>query len=452
MAKPQPLKNIPKDTEAEKHFLTAVIYEPERFEEAMSKYQLSSEDFFDERNRITFEFVQSMIAEGVKEISAPRILTMARQTGKDNLIDRMYIVELVSNAVNAIDATYYASVIKQHSQMRTGLSSTERFAEVLYSHPDEQSFNQALAQLENETHALIDNVTDTAHKGPRLAWDVYGTWYADAEERKARGEDVGGVKTGFTGLDNVITGLKPGTMNIIAAQPGVGKSALGINIMTNIAKNPAVRKPVMIFSLEMTAEQVVWRIVSSFTNIPVQKFDNFKLTDADKCRIQEMNRRPCEIDALHQKLYIDDDGYMTPQIMRQRCRRISERCGGLAAILVDHVQIMNGDRKSYNNDVTKYAEISRQLKIISKEFKCPVVVLSQLSRKIDDRKDHEPKNTDLKETSGLEQDADLIIFIQRDMSDPECGEARLKITKNRHGSLGEVNLAYIGKLTMFQNL
>ncbi len=445
------LKQPPRDTKTEVNFLASVISEPKSYDDAMQKYPLTSEDFFDERNRITFEYIQAMLAEGVTQISSERLKAIARAAGTEEKFDGHFLISLFDNRSFPSDAPYYASVIKKYSQIRSGIAAAEKFSDELYNHPDDQAFNQALAQVENDIHALVDNVTDTAHKGPRLAIDAFTEWYIDAEERRARGENAGGVKTGFTGLDNVITGLKDGTMNIFAAQPGVGKSALGLNILANIAKTPNLTKPVVVFSLEMTTWQVIWRIVSSFTGIPVKTFDNNKLTDGDKGRIQAMMHRPSEIDALTKNLYIDDDGYMTPGIIRQRCRRLFERHGGLSAIMVDHVQIMNGDRKSYNNDVGKYAEISRQLKIISKEFKCPVIVLSQLSRKIDDRKDHEPKNSDLKETSGLEQDADLICFIQRDQKVKD-GEAKLKITKNRHGSLGEVNLAFNSELTMFKNL
>ncbi len=448
----QKLRQPPRDTKSEVNLLASIISEPDRYDEVMQKYPLTADDFFDERNRIVFNFIQTMLAEGVTLISAERLRAMARVAGVEQKInDHDFFISLFANNSFPADAVFYASVIKRYSQIRSGIATAEKFSEELYNHPDDQAFNQALAQLENDTHSLIDNVTDIAHKGPQLAWNVFADWYKEAEESRKRGEDAGGVKTGFTGLDNVITGLKPGTMNIFAAQPGVGKTALGLNILANIAKTPNLRKPVVVFSLEMTAWQVIWRVVSFFTAIPIKRFQNNKLTEGDKGRIDAMTRRPSEVEALVKNMFIDDDGYMTPGIIRQRCRRLFERYGGLSAIMVDHVQIMNGDRKSYNNDVTKFAEISRQLKIISKEFKCPVIVLSQLSRKIDDRKDHEPKNSDLKETSGLEQDADLICFIQRDPKN-ETGEAKLKITKNRHGSLGEVNLAFNGELTMFSNL
>lgn len=444
------LRQPPHDEKVELNFLTCITEDTARYDAAMKMYPLTADDFFNERNRIAFGYIQTAIADGAKQVNGDRLLAMSRAAGTEHKVDTKYCLDVVTNTALVSDATYYAGLIKHYSKKRQGISIAEKFLDAAYEPGDEKAFQLAFANLESEAYRSINESNDERHIGPRLSCDIYTAWLQDAREKMARGESAAGVATGFTGLDNLITGLKPGTMNIFAAQPGVGKTALGLNIIENMLKNPAVRYPAVVFSIEMSAEQIVWRVVSAFTNVPVQHFQNFKLTDGDVGRLANFFNRPQEVEVLA-KLYIDDDSTMTPNTISQRCRRIVDRCGGISAIMVDHVQIMSGDQKSYQSDVSKYGEISRQLKGISKDFKCPVIVLSQLSRKIDDRKDHEPKNSDLKETSCLEQDADLICFIQRDMSNPENGQARLKITKNRHGAMGDVELAYYNNLTLFAN-
>ncbi len=448
------LKAPPKNIDAEKYFLGACFQDRSVFDRNQASSQpLKSEMFFNGANRLIFESFISMATKGdFKTFDPLAVKVIIERTGLIERCPMAYISQVFSTLPQMESGEYYASVVKDYYDRRCVLALNEEISDRIYDAPlddEDNSMPVLLGEFESRIQKLQDELAKTDDNRPQSVYEIFQDWKQRAEEQERLGISARGVKTGFTDLDNVIGGLRPGTMNIIAAQPGVGKTALGLNIIENIVCSEDVKDPAIVFSLEMTKDMIMWRVLSALTNVPVKAFQNSELSDADKGRIENaMNKYEY---AVRYKLIVDDHGKMTPALMRQACRRLRDRVGGISCILVDHVQIMQGDEKSYSNDVRQYADISRKLKILSKDFKCPVIVLSQLSRKIDDRKDHEPKNSDLKETSGLEQDADLIAFIQRDMENPENGQARLKITKNRHGGLATIDLSYNNELTLFGN-
>lgn len=451
MSKKEKLKVPPYDLDAETYFLNICMNDGEMFDKSLAKVPLIADMFFSGANRIVFDCINTLYNDGKKTFDPVVIINMIDRQGNLSKCPRAHVLEIFNAPPRIDSAIYFAEVIKDNYDRRSTLAVLDDISERVYQRPMDEDKNllpMLLGEAESKLHRLQDQVALNDEHGPENVKDICTRWYKEKCEQAAHGVNLSGIKTGFTDLDKIITGLRPGTMNIFAAQPGVGKTAIGLNLLENIVCSDDVKEPAIIFSLEMTKEMMMHRILANLSHIPVETFQDFKLTasDADKM-MQTISKYEY---ALKYKLLIDDTGRMTPSLIRQRCRRIADRVGGVSCILVDHVQIMHGDERTYSNDVRQFADISRSLKIISKDFKCPVIVLSQLSRKIDDRKDHEPKNSDLKETSGLEQDADLICFIQRDTT-VQNGEARLKITKNRHGSLGEVKLGYYNKLTSFMN-
>lgn len=451
MSKQKQLKTPPYDPDAEIYFLSICMSDGESFDKSLAKVPLTAEMFFNGANRIVFDCINTLYNEGKRTFDPVVIINMIDRQGKLSKCPRTHVLDILNAPPRIDSAQYFAEVIKDNYDRRSTLAVLEDISERVYQKsPDEEKdmLPMLLGEAESKLHRLQDQVAVSDEHGPENVTAICNRWYQEKRDQLAHGVNLSGIKTGFTGLDKIITGLRPGTMNIFAAQPGVGKTAIGLNLLENIVCSDDVKEPAIVFSLEMTKEMMMHRILSNLSHIPVEAFRNFELTESDTEKmLQTLSKYEY---ALKYKLLIDDSGRMTPSLIRQRCRRIADRVGGVSCILVDHVQIMHGDERTYSNDVRQFADISHSLKIISKDFKCPVIVLSQLSRKIDDRKDHEPKNSDLKETSDLEQDADLICFIQRDTT-VQNGMARLKVTKNRHGSLGEVELGYYNKLTSFMN-
>lgn len=446
--------DIVADIEAEKHFLSAVFYKGANFTYSQTKVPLSYDMFYSKANQVVFLCIQTMADRGAKDFSPSLILDYAKRTNTLKYLPggMAYLSDLQNLPTTAPeDAEIYAKNIFDDYTRRKGILALKASVDMLeIRSEDENDVQHKLLEAERLLHEVQDGASIIEASGPKTLNKIAIDWWTKVEAVKKSGSNFQGLKTGFYCLDNIITGLRPGTMNIIAAQPGVGKTALAVNMLTNIVTSNECTGPVVFFSLEMTSEMLLWRVLSQLTEVPVKKLQNNEITKSDEDKLTKAFSK--HLENFQKKFYIDESGYMKPALIRQRCRRIADRAGvGISCIVIDHVQIMNGDKNNYNNDVSKYAEISRSLKIISKEFNCPVIVLSQLSRKIDDRKDHEPKNSDLKETSGLEQDADLIVFIQRDMSDPDSCRAQLKITKNRHGALGTVELYYNKECTLFKN-
>ena len=273
----------------------------------------------------------------------------------------------------------------------------------------------------------------------------------------ALGSKMRGISTGFSGLDNLTSGLQGGSLNIIAARPGVGKTSFAMNIVENIAMNPDNHKPALVFSLEMPAEQIALRMLSTFGRVPMKDLSLGNVTPAQWHDIvrKVVLLADNEGDVRKNKLYIDDSGDLTPLELRSRARKIAADNGGLSVIMVDYIQLMKGQTKAENRSL-EVGEISRSLKLLAKELNVPVLALSQLNREVEGRKDHRPMNSDLRESGSLEQDADLILFLHRESlykdrnaSDVDESSAKLIVSKNRNGATGDIELQFQGAYTAF---
>jgi replicative DNA helicase len=259
--------------------------------------------------------------------------------------------------------------------------------------------------------------------------------------------DVTGISTGFTEMDKMTSGFQRGELIIIAGRPSMGKTTLAINIAENAAIGNQV--PAAIFSMEMSAEQLSFRMLSSIGRINQSRLRNGRLLDEDWPRVDSavsmMSNAP---------IFIDDGGSLTPTEVRSRSRRL-KREHGLGLIVVDYLQLMQVSG-TVENRATEISEISRSLKALAKELDVPVIALSQLNRSVEQRNDKKPVMSDLRESGALEQDADLIVFIYReevyDRETPRKGVADIIIGKQRNGPVGEFQLTFLGEYTRFENL
>jgi replicative DNA helicase len=262
--------------------------------------------------------------------------------------------------------------------------------------------------------------------------------------------DVTGVPTGFYDLDRMTAGFQAGDLIVLAARPSMGKTALAINIAENVALQEGL--PVAVFSMEMGAAQLAVRIVGSIGRIDQGHLRTGKLTDEEWPRLTEAIEKLRTI-----SLHIDESAGLTSSELRANARRLARQCGQLGLIVVDYLQLMSGSASSDENRATELGEISRGLKMLAKELKCPVIALSQLNRSVETRPDKRPMMSDLRESGAIEQDADIIMFIYRDEyytkdACKEPGVAEVIIAKQRNGPTGTVKLAFLKPITKFENL
>jgi replicative DNA helicase len=273
----------------------------------------------------------------------------------------------------------------------------------------------------------------------------------DKIERLYRNKDpITGIPTGYTDLDKLTAGLQDSDLIIVAARPSMGKTALALNFAEHAVMNAdADDGVVLFFSMEQPAEQLIMRLLSSLGHIDQTRMRTGELGDDDWPRFSSAVSQLKD-----KKLFIDDTAALTPNDIRTRARRVSREMGGLKMILVDYLQLMRS-ATAYDNRATEISEISRSLKAIAKEMKCPVVALSQLNRSLENRPDKRPHMSDLRESGAIEQDADVIFFIYRDEvyneDSQDKGLAEIIIGKQRNGPIGSVKLTFIGNLTKFEN-
>ena len=268
------------------------------------------------------------------------------------------------------------------------------------------------------------------------------------EELYNTGGDITGLTTGFIDLDRMTSGLQPSDLVIVAGRPSMGKTSFAMNLIENAAL--ASDRPLMVFSMEMPAEQLVIRMLSSLGRIDQGRVRTGKLEQDDWPKLASATEK-----LKGTQVFIDDTPALTPTELRSRIRKLVREQGDLGMVMVDYLQLM---RVAGSNEgrTAEISEISRSLKAIAKEFKCPVVALSQLNRSLEQRPNKRPVNSDLRESGAIEQDADVIMFIYRDEvyneDSPDKGVAEIIIGKQRNGPIGTCRLSFQGQFTRFENL
>ena len=265
------------------------------------------------------------------------------------------------------------------------------------------------------------------------------------EKRSKSDSDIPGISPGFHELDRQLTGLNKSDLILVAARPGMGKTAFALNLALNGAK--ASQKDVVVFQLEMSRDQLASRFLSSQAMVDSQKLKTGSLDQDDWMKIARASNVLSKL-----RIYVDDNPAITVAEIKAKCRRLGD---GLGMIVIDYIQLMQSGGKRNENRVQEVAEISRSLKIMAKELNVPVVCLSQLSRAAENRADKRPMLSDLRESGAIEQDADIVMFIYRDdYYDAESEDkniAEIIIAKNRHGSTGTTTLQWVGQYTTFSN-
>jgi len=357
-----------------------------------------------------------------------------------------YLAELAQNTPSASNIRAYAQVVRERSALRRLIEAAQAIAESGFNPEGRTSLD-----LIDEAERLIMQVSEQGRRagGPEGVNPLLRKALERIEELFNSGGDITGLSTGFADLDGYTSGLQAADLVIVAGRPSMGKTSFAMNLVENAAL--AQELPILVFSMEMPAEQLIIRMLSSVGRIDQKRIRTGKLEQEDWPKLTAAMNKLKDV-----PLFIDDTPALTPTELRSRVRKVArENRNQLGMIMVDYLQLMQVAGFSEGR-TAEISEISRSLKALAKEFNCPVVALSQLNRSLEQRPNKRPVNSDLRESGAIEQDADVIMFIYRDEvyneETPDKGVAEIILGKQRNGPIGICRLAFIGEYTRFENL
>lgn len=396
-------------------------------------------DFYRDDHRRIFGHIRKMVETG-KQID---VLTLSESIERSNESDQTgglgYLGEIANATPSVANIRGYAEIVADHSARRRLAAVATQIDALAHGRGD------ARCAIDEAQRLLID-IADAgpSRSEPTAIGALLGAVIDDMETRSASGSSIAGLSTGFIDLDRKLSGLHSGDLIILAGRPAMGKTALALNIAENVA---TAGKPALVFSLEMSDKQLATRSVASLGSVSMERMLNGRLLDSDWDGITAALGR------LHEApLIIDESGGLTVTQMTARARRVMRR-QGLALIVIDYLQLMRGEGNNRNEEL---GDLTRRLKLMAKELRVPVIVLSQLSRKVEERTNKRPLMSDLRESGAIEQDADLILMVYRDeyynAGSPDAGTAEVLITKHRMGATGEVRLTFQGEFSRFRDL
>ena len=429
----------PQNNEAEQSVIGAILIENEALLKAIEI--VKPEDFYRESHRLIF---LSMI-ELFEKNEPTDYITLTEHLRKKNKLEEVggasYLTTLCEQIPTAANVEYYAKIVKEKSVLRRLIYCATEIATRGYSNLDE------VGELLDFAEKSIFDITEEQIKSSVYPLkEILKTSFKAIENLYNKKELITGVATGFTELDQMTSGFQPSDLIIIAGRPSMGKTAFALNIAHNAAYESKV--PIVVFSLEMSKEQLALRMLCSEARVDAHKMRSGFLSESDWPKLTRAAGKLSET-----KIFIDDTAGMGVLEMRAKARRLKSE-HGLGMVIVDYLQLMKG-RGSIDSREQEISDISRSLKALAKELKVPVIALSQLNRRVEDRAVKKPQLADLRESGAIEQDADVILFLYRDeVYNPDSqdkGSAEIIIGKQRNGPTGEIRLAFIDRYTRFEN-
>lgn len=437
------LKVLPHDIQAEQSVLGSIFIKPDKMIE-VAEY-LKPDDFYRPAHKILFKAMVSLADRG-EAIDIVTIKSSLESTDELGMVGGIsYIAEVVNAVPTSSHAEHYAKIVAKKAQLRSIIGNLSDSIGNAYD--EDMDIDEIIAKAER---SLIEVSQATNKSSFRPIHDVLLENHAKIEERSNNTSQITGIETGFYDFDKLTTGLHEDQLIVLAARPAMGKTALALNIAQNVATKS--NKVVAVFSLEMGAESLVERMLSAEGTIINHHIRTGNLTVNEWQRLIYAQGQLAEA-----PIFIDDTAGVKITDIRARARRLSQETDGLGLIVIDYLQLIQGSRS--DNRQQEVSEISRQLKIIAKELKVPVIALSQLSRGVEQRNDKRPIMSDLRESGSIEQDADIVAFLYRDAyyqdkkeGQPENDITELIIRKNRHGNLGTVKLYFHKEYTKFSSV
>ncbi|MEE8057632.1 MAG: replicative DNA helicase [Pseudomonadales bacterium] len=437
------LKVPPHSIEAEQSVLGGLMIANHAWDDVAD--QVGPSDFYRGSHRQIFIQMAKLV-----EASEPvDVITLSEALNNNDELEQVgglpYLAELAKNTPSAANIRAYAKVVRERASLRSLINVANEIVDSGYNTEGRDS-----ADLLDEAERKIMQISEERPKtgGPEEINPLLKRSVERIDELFNSGGNITGISTGFIELDEMTSGLQASDLIIVAGRPSMGKTAFAMNMVEHAVLNGD--KPVVVFSMEMPAESLIMRMMSSVGRINQTKVRSGKLDEEDwpklSSAVSRLKDRP---------LFIDDTPALTPIEVRSRTRRIAREHGDLGMIMIDYLQLMQVAGSSEGR-TAEISEISRSLKAIAKEFTCPVVALSQLNRSLEQRPNKRPINSDLRESGAIEQDADVIMFIYRDEvyneDSADKGMAEIIIGKQRNGPIGTKRLAFIGQYTRFDNL
>jgi replicative DNA helicase len=408
---------------------------------------LVDSDFYRHEHKLIYAAIGGLI-NASKPADVITVYEQLQGLGKAEEIGGLvYLNSLAQYVPSASNIRRYAEIVRERSILRKLVSASDEIATNAFN-----TQGKSVDKILDEAEQKIFNIGEegTRMKQGFQSMDALVVELLDRVTEMAENpNDITGVRTGFYEFDKMTSGLQPGDMIVLAARPSMGKTSLAINIAEHVALNEGL--PVAVFSMEMGASQLAVRIVGSIGRIDQGHLRTGKLSDEEWPRLTEAIEKLRNV-----SLHIDETPGLSTSELRANARRLARQYGRLGLIVVDYLQLMSTSMSGDENRATAVGEISRGLKMLAKELKCPVIALSQLSRGVESRTDKRPMMSDLRESGAIEQDADIIMFIYRDdyydKNSKEPGVAEVIISKHRNGPTGTVKLAFLKPLTKFENL
>lgn len=431
----------PHNVEAEQSLLGSMFLSSDAVENCMAV--VDAEDFYRPPHRKIFNAVRDLHLRGD---AVDQITVAARLESNGDLEaagGKTYLLDITGAVPTAANAEYYAQIVKRTSMLRELIEAATSIQAYSYENPDD------IGEVVERAEKAIFSVTNRQISSNFTPiGELMTTGFEELERLYDQKSHVPGVPTGFPDLDKILAGLHKGDLIILAARPSVGKTAFALNIAVNAAKKGCTTG---VFSLEMSSEQLVQRIMCAEARVDSQKLRTGYLADEDWPLLMQAMGRIGSI-----PLHVDDTPSISITEVRAKARRLLRGVeNGL--IIVDYLQLMQPHGRRSENRQVEIAEISRGLKILAKELNCPVLALSQLSRAVEQRTSKRPMLSDLRESGAIEQDADVVMFIDRNTDPgaqeepgrPPKGEAEIIVAKHRNGPTDSCRLAYIDRITRF---
>ncbi|WP_370545335.1 replicative DNA helicase [Glaciecola sp. MH2013] len=403
-------------------------------------------DFYNRSHRLIFSAIIKLLSNNQSVDTVTVKDTLAQSGLLDEAGGFAYLIELAKNTPSAANVSAYANVIRERAVVRELIGVAHDIADIGYN-PEGRDSSDILDLAESKVFEIAEKRTGE-NEGPKDVTAVLTKTVNRLDELVKQGQEITGVSTGYSDLDSKTSGLQRSDLIIVAARPSMGKTTFAMNLCENAMM--LQDKPVLVFSLEMPAEQIMMRMLASLSRVNQTNIRTAQLDDEEWARMSGTIKTLKEKD----NLFIDDSSGLTPMELRTRARKIARDKGGISLIMVDYLQLMRVPSLSENRTL-EIAEISRSLKALAKELEVPVVALSQLNRTLEQRADKRPINSDLRESGSIEQDADLIMFIYRDEVYNEASElkgiAEIIIGKQRNGPIGTSRLTFQGQFSRFDN-
>ena len=436
-------RNVPYSLEAEQSVLGSAFLSKEALQKICD--DLSEDDFYIDKHKIIFSCLSNLNKDGVP-VDITIVIDRLESSKELSLVGNVdYLIEIANFVPSAANIDYYIKIVHDKSILRKLIEVSNEITNASFT--SDGPVNEVLDEAEAK---IFEVVHKRKSKEFRNIKDVVFKAQSDLEKLSENKNEITGLATGFYELDKITSGLHENELIILAARPGMGKTAFALNIASNIARNTT--KNIAIFNFEMSAEQLVNRMFSSIGQINFSKFRNGNFDNEDWKKLSE------SVSILSQtNMKIDDTPGSTIYDIRSKCRRLASSKEGLALVVIDYLQLINGTSKNANNRQQEVSEISRGLKMMAMELHVPVIALAQLSRAVEGRPDKRPLMSDLRESGSIEQDADMVGFLYRDeyynreAMNNDVNISEFIIGKNRSGPTKTIEILFKGSTLTFAN-